>query len=113
MAKKIIQKTDSLNAQDLKRICRALRQIWHRSYSRNLVVKRCLINGGYSRCEKCKKKCPKVFVDHIDPIGAPNRNLIWRMFVPSYKLQGLCANCHKEKTKLDNLENKWRKFLNG
>lgn len=92
---------DCLNQKDIAQIKKALRQVWSWSYSRRLVVKRCELGGGYSRCEVCKKRCPKIHVDHIEAVGVFNRDYIKRLFVPSHKLQGLCQNCHKVKTKAD------------
>jgi hypothetical protein len=93
--------TEGLNKRDIKHLIRVMRQVWSWSYSRRLVVKRTDIGGGYARCEKCKKKVPKVHVDHIQPVGTFNRSYISRLFVHSKKLQGLCQNCHKVKTKAD------------
>lgn len=95
------QKIDGLGPQDIEKITIALRQVWSWSYSRRLVIKRCLLPNGFSKCEKCKKKCPKVFVDHIVPVGSYDGELIERMWVPSMKMQGLCNECHRIKTKVD------------
>jgi hypothetical protein len=89
------------NEDDIKKIKKALRQVWSWSHSRRLVTKRCDLGEGYSRCEKCKKKCPKIFIDHIEPVGTFDKNYIDRLFVPSKRMQGLCVNCHKSKTKTD------------
>lgn len=92
---------DCLNADDVKKIQKALRQVWSWSHSRRLVLKRCDLGGGYSRCEKCRKKVPKVHVDHIVAVGTFDGEYIARLFVPSTSMQGLCAICHKIKTKAD------------
>ena len=92
---------DGFNDQDIKRIIPALRKVWSWSFSRRLVVKRCLLKNGFSKCEHCLKKCPKIFVDHIEAVGSFGVGYIERLFVPSSQLQGLCKNCHKEKTKID------------
>jgi hypothetical protein len=92
---------DGLNAADIKKVQKALRQVWAWSYSRRLVIKRTDLGGGYSRCEACKKKGPKIYVDHINAVGTFDDFYIKRLFVPSSQLQGLCANCHKVKTKAD------------
>lgn len=97
--KKAFEIFDGLNDKDRKNIRAALRQVWSWSYSRRLVVKRCLIDGGFSKCEQCKKKCPKIFVDHIARVGDIDSGVIERMFVPSNKLRGLCKKCHDAKTK--------------
>lgn len=92
----------SPNAEDVRKIKRALRQVWAWSHARRLVVKRCDLGGGYARCEKCRKRAPKIHVDHITPVGTFNDGYVRRLFVPSDKLQGLCQKCHKVKTKADN-----------
>lgn len=98
---KKVQKFDGLGPDEIARIKTALRQVWSWSYSRRLVVARCLAKNGFSFCELCKKKCPKVFIDHITPIGTFDGEYIQRLFVPSDQLQGLCKECHKVKTKAD------------
>lgn len=90
-----------LNDQDKKKIKSALRKVWSWSFARKLVVKRCDLGGGYSRCEKCRKKVPRIHVDHIEAVGPFSLDIISRMFVPSSKMQGLCDVCHKAKTKTD------------
>ena len=94
-------KFDGLNEIDLKRIGQALRKAWGWSYSRKLVIDRCLIAGGFSRCERCKKKVPRIFVDHIKPCGSIDVDIIKRMFIPSKDLMGLCSICHSVKTRAD------------
>ncbi len=100
---KKLPKFDGLNDDDIKKLKKAIRQVWSWSYSRRLVVKRTDIGGGYSRCEKCKQKCPKIYVDHKTAIGTFDaKTYILRNFLPSRLLQGLCHECHKTKTKADN-----------
>lgn len=99
MAKKKLPKTDGLGPIEIKKIRQALRQVWHRSYSRALVVKRCLVEGGFSKCEQCKEIVPAVKIDHIEKVGDVDEGFIKRLFVPSAKMQGLCKTCHDEKTK--------------
>jgi hypothetical protein len=97
--KKIIEKIDGLSADDIKKIRAAIRQVWSWSYPRRLVVQRCLIAEGFSKCELCKKKCPKIFVDHLNPVGDVDSGFIERLFISSENLQGLCKKCHDQKTK--------------
>lgn len=92
---------DGFNDKDKKNVRRVLRQAWSWSYSRRLVVNRCDIGEGYSRCELCKLKVPKITVDHIKPIGVVDAGFLMRLFVGSDKMRGLCTACHKIKTKLD------------
>ena len=96
---------DGLGPDDLKRIHKALGQVRKWSYPVRLVKKRCLHEDGFFRCESttCESRgmpVPSIQVDHIDPIGEIGGDqYIQRMFVSSTKLQGLCKECHKAKTK--------------
>lgn len=96
---------DGLSPGDLKRIQSAVRQVWSWSHPWRLVKKRSMHADGFPRCEnkKCKHKgkaVPKVFVDHIESVGEiGGPDYIKRMFIPSCKLQALCNDCHKIKTK--------------
>ena len=62
---------------------------------------------GFPRCENlaCPSAgaaVPKVFVDHIDPVGeVGGPSYIQRMFIPSVRLQALCKKCHDAKTKAE------------
>lgn len=56
---------------------------------------------GFPRCEKCKKKVPKIQPDHIVAIGEISDGFIGRLFCPSKFLKALCPKCHREKTALD------------
>lgn len=102
MAKKLKLKIDGLHPQQLQTIRSAVRQVWQRCYQRRLVVTRSTDKDGYAICEKCKKRSPKNAIDHITPVGDLLNGGIERMFVSSNKLQALCKECHKEKTKKDN-----------
>ncbi len=102
-AKKIKpEKVDGINAKDLKNLRNAIRQIWHRSHVRKIVVARCTGADGFPVCEKCKKKTPAIKIDHLVAVGQVDGGFIERMFVPSKKLQGLCKRCHQDKTNLEN-----------
>lgn len=94
-----IEKVDGLGTHDIEKIRAALRQVWHWSHAKKLVVKRCTGKGGFAYCEQCKKRRPKIFVDHIHKVGDVDRGFIERLFVPSVKLQGLCKKCHDAKTR--------------
>lgn len=101
MGKKLVG-IDGFGPKEVSRIRSALRDVWRYSKAHQIVVRRCLIKDGYSRCEKCKEKCPKVLVDHIQPCGTPADPLyIGRLMVPSKKLQGLCKKCHDKKTSVE------------
>lgn len=99
MAKKKLVKVDGLGPHEIKKIRAAVRQVWHRSYARRLVVLRCIGRGGFSYCELCKKRAPKIFIDHIVNVGDVDYGFINRMFVASKWLRGLCKKCHDIKTK--------------
>lgn len=96
-----------LSVKEKKSLRDAIRQIWYRqSYARKLVVKRCLVEGGFSRCELCLEVCPKIAVDHTTPCGTLDSGFIERCFVSSDVLQGLCKRCHAAKTKQDKVREK-------
>lgn len=92
-------KVDGLGPEEVKRIRAAIRQVWHWSHAKRLVVKRCARQGGYAECEKCRELVPKVYIDHIEAVGALDAGFIARLFCPSTGLQGLCKECHNAKTK--------------
>lgn len=92
------QKTDGLGPVEIAKIRAAIRQVWQRCEARRLVVKRCALPGGYARCEGCGEKVPKVYIDHIDPVGDVGWGFIERLFCPSHRLMGLCLECHRVKT---------------
>jgi hypothetical protein len=99
MRKKSAQKTDGLGPYEVKKIRAALRLVWHRSYARRLVVLRCTGTDGFARCEQCGKRTPALKIDHIKNVGEVDEGFIYRLFVPSKQLQGLCKPCHDAKTK--------------
>lgn len=101
MAKKTKkEKIDGLGPDDLKRIHKAVRQVWSWSHPRRLAVKRSMGADGFPRCEMCKKRVPKITVDHIDPVGeVGGRDYVKKMWCPSRLLQCLCKKCHDGKTK--------------
>ncbi len=99
VAKKVREKVDGLSPHDVKKIRAAIRQVWHRSHVRKLCVNRCIGKDGFSYCELCKKRAPKVFIDHITKVGEVDSGFIKRLFVASKYLQGLCKKCHDLKTK--------------
>jgi len=99
MAKKKVEKVDGLGPKEIAQIRVALRKVWSWSHARRLVIKRCEGKGGFSFCEKCKKRAPKIFVDHLKKCGEVDDGYIRRLFVSSDKMQGLCNKCHNKKTK--------------
>ena len=99
MREKLVQ-DGGLGPKERKRLRTMIRQAWHwTSDARRIVIKRCLFGkDGFSRCEACKKLCPKILVDHIERCGDIDDGFIRRVFVSSDKLQGLCKKCHDLKT---------------
>lgn len=97
--KKQKERVDGLGPSDIKRIRSAIRMVWHWSWPRKLCANRALGKDGFSKCEKCKKRAPKVFIDHIVPVGNVDAGFIVRLWCPSNGLQALCKKCHDEKTK--------------
>lgn len=97
---------DGLGPREVENIRKAIRQVWQRSHVRKLCVNRCIGKGGYSYCEKCKRRAPKVFIDHIEAVGDVDGGFIHRLFCPSIKLQGLCDGCHREKTAKERMDNR-------
>lgn len=101
--KKSARKFDGFSPHLKLKYRNALRMVWRNaSEARKICLKRANIGGGYSRCEKCKTKSPKVFVDHIVPCGELDDGFIERLSVASSGLKALCQACHKIKTKADN-----------
>lgn len=101
MPKKTPQ-VDGFGPRERKRVHSAIRQVWYQSTSRRLAVKRATDPDGFFKCERCKKKVPKIHVDHKVPVGAlDSGNAIMRLFCPSSGLQCWCHGCHREKTKAE------------
>jgi hypothetical protein len=98
LAKNKLQNVDGLGPSDIEKIRNAIRQVWHWSHAKKLCIKRCTDKNGFGHCEKCKKKVPKIYADHITQVGEVDAGFIFRMFVPSIGLQGLCKKCHTKKT---------------
>lgn len=101
MAKKRREKVDGFGPHEKAKVRAAVRQVWHRSHARKLCVQRCTDKHGFAFCEKCKRRCPKAKIDHINQVGEVGQGFLERMFVPSKMLRGLCDKCHNEKTKLE------------
>jgi len=82
---------------------------------RSEVKRRCkdLVHSGWFICESCKESREKIEIDHIEPCIKPSEGFkswdeyITRRFVfDAKKLQGLCHDCHKKKSKLENKSRK-------
>lgn len=97
--KKLVQLIDGLNPKDIENIRKALRQVWSWSYPRKLCIARATDKNGFGRCELCRKRVPKLFADHIRPVGLVDAGFIDRMWCSSKFLQALCKKCHDKKTR--------------
>lgn len=100
MAKKKKEKVDGLSADDIKKIRIAIRKVWSWSTPRKMCDARSKTHpDGFPRCEMCKKKAPKIYIDHIKQVGDVDGGFIARLFCPSTELQAICKKCHDTKTK--------------
>ena len=103
---------DGLGSVELQKLRNAVRQIWQRSKAWKIVKARCLDEEGYPKCEQCHLRVPKIFVDHIVPIGDMlEPGFFERLMVPSTELRGICKECHAPKTKRDNEKTRAKKKL--
>lgn len=91
-------------------IMSALGKVWMIWHGRTEAKRKCKIEGkqGWYRCEKCKEEREKIEIDHIQPIVKPEDGFVdWNTYIDSKfveadKLQGLCHECHKAKSKEEN-----------
>lgn len=94
---------DGFGPKERQRVASVVRQVWYQCRARKLAIKRATGKDGFTYCEKCKKRTPKICVDHIDPAGSVDGPYwILRMFVPHGELQCWCPKCHAAKTKAEN-----------
>ncbi len=100
-----VKKPRSLNSY----IFGGLGKVWMWWPPRNEVKKRCKIEGksGWFKCELCGVAREKIDVDHIAPVVPVSGFTTWdhyiaSRFVTADKLQGICKDCHKVKTKEEN-----------
>jgi 5-methylcytosine-specific restriction endonuclease McrA len=93
----------------------ALGKAWMQWPPRNAVKKRCKDpkRTGWYLCELCKESREKIDIDHIIPCIKPSEGWIsWDAYITSRfvedekKLQGICKDCHKAKSKAENAERK-------
>lgn len=91
-----------LDPKTVARLRAAIRQVWiWTSHARRLCLRRALIKDGFSRCEECNKKVPKVYADHLEPCGELDAGFFERLFCSSAELQAICKKCHSKKTALE------------
>lgn len=81
------------------RVMSAMRKIWQWSPMRRDAIKRAKVDKDTYRCERCKRLCVKINVDHDPPVILLTGFDSWdgvfnRMFVPADKLKILCVPCH-------------------
>ena len=97
--RKKLERVDGFGPAERKRIDSAIRRVWYQSRARATAVKRCTGKDGFTYCEKCDERTPKLKIDHITPAGPVDSDgFIVRLFCPSNKLQGMCGDCHQLKT---------------
>jgi 5-methylcytosine-specific restriction endonuclease McrA len=105
LAKKKKQLFDGITDADYGALTRDLRRRWSWSAPRRIAKERSVAIDGFHRCEQCRRKTPKIFIDHIVPIGSLKHDgagWIERLYCPSIGLQALCKICHDQKTKAEN-----------
>lgn len=103
------RKLRSLNSY----IFAGLGKVWMWWPPRSEVKRRCKVEGksGWYKCELCHNERERIDVDHVSPVVPVSGFTTWdnyieNRFVTADKLQGICKDCHKEKT---NKENKQRR----
>jgi hypothetical protein len=111
--KRVIPNVDGLGPKDIKRLVTAIRRVWSWNYARRICLERAIGKDGFPVCEKCFKKVPKVYPDHIKPIGEFSLQYIARCFVPSNRLQALCGKCHRVKTNRERTKLRNNKKITG
>lgn len=87
---------------------------------RNEVKRRCKhpTKNGWYICEICKAERERIDIDHVNPVVPVEGGFtgwddyIASKFVEAEFLQGICKDCHKEKTKTENLKRRQFKRLN-
>ena len=99
-------------------ILAALGKAWLFWPPRLAVKKRCKDpnKSGWWICEKCHQSREKLDVDHKIPCIRPADGFTtWDKYISAIfvetpeQLQGLCVDCHKEKSKQENIERRMRK----
>ncbi len=98
-------KTRSLNSY----IFAGLGKVWMWWPPRAEVKRRCKVEEktGWFKCEICGALRERIDVDHIKPVVPVSGFTTWdayiaARFVTADKLQGICKDCHNEKTQKEN-----------
>ena len=101
---------------DIRKLISAARDISRQSLVSTEVKRRCRITDkndvhfGWYVCVKCQEHHEIIKDDHIVPIGKEPETFLefgpWleKLFCLISNRQGLCARCHKEKSKRENAE---------
>lgn len=107
-------KIDGLGPKDVEKIRGAIRKVWHWCYAKKLATARATSHkDGFPRCESCNRKAPKIFIDHIVPVGSLDEGFIKRLFCSSEGLQALCKACHQAKTNEERRVNSAIRVIDG
>jgi hypothetical protein len=113
---------DQYEARLKKILLAALGKAWMHWPPRAEVKRRCAIKerSGWFRCEICQQEREKIEVDHISPCIKPSEGFTtWDAYINSRfvldakKLQGLCHECHKAKSKSENVERRKKREHKG
>lgn len=96
----------TLTDKTAERMRKVLREVWHlRSWQKKMALARATDAEGFTVCEECHKRAPKVHVDHIIRAGTPDAGFLERLFVhPDHGLKVLCVPCHRDKTAIEQLD---------
>lgn len=95
----------TLNAATAERARKILRELWHqRSWQKKAALARATDAEGFTVCEECKRRAPKVHVDHIEKCGEPDASFLARLFIEPAQLKVLCLACHGAKTWCERLD---------
>lgn len=95
----------TLNAATAERARKILRELWHqRSWQKKVALARATDAEGFQVCESCKRRAPKVQVDHIVKCGEPDAEFLQRLFIDPALLRVLCIPCHGDKTWCERLD---------
>lgn len=95
----------TMNAATAERARKILRELWHqRSWQKRAALSRATDVDGFLVCELCKRRAPKVNVDHIVKCGEPDAEFLARLFIDPVELQVLCLKCHGDKTWCERLD---------
>lgn len=95
----------TLNGATAERARKILRELWHqRSWQKKAALARATDAEGFTVCEQCKRRAPKVHVDHIVKCAEPDAEFLARLFIEPAHLQVLCLRCHGDKTWCERLD---------